>query len=307
MRKCIICAVVLLVLSVFCHGQEGGVPEIGVYPPQIHQQICQESTFTRYLDVINYGDATLNFTAAFSPNPVSWVTAAPLSGQVEPGDTSLIEFNFNSAGLPLANYIVDFVISSNDPENPELVVLTMLHVQDLTILLTPDEDSICQGCSTQLTTIVFGCSEQYSFSWTSDPPGFYSTEKSPVVSPQVNTVYTVTVTDGNYSKQDSVEITVYGTTGIPENQYNSEVTVYPNPVNDQIKLKFISDYKGPGMIEISDLSGRIVLSEAVYIDEGLTGMSIRIADLEPGLYLLTVLSDEGASEALLASSKIFVY
>jgi hypothetical protein len=279
---------ILLIFSIIFYNQVNSQPGIGTFPPQVHQQICQESTFTRYLSVFNTGDATLSFTAGFSPNPVSWVTATPLGGEIQPGDTSLIEFDFNSTGLPLDNYYIDFLISSNDPDNPELVVLTMLHVQDLTILLTPDEDSICMGCSTQLNTIVFGCSEQYSFNWTSDPPGFYSTEKSPVVSPQVNTLYTVTVTDGGYSKEKSVEIKVYGTTGLSENQSMSNVTVYPNPCDEQVTVKFISDMKDTGMLRISDLTGRLIHSEDVMINEGLNELTIPTGGFEKGVYLLSL-------------------
>jgi hypothetical protein len=290
MRRYLIIIVIAIALPVICIGQERVAPHIGTFPPQMHQQICQESTFIRYMDVFNTGDATLSFTAGFSPNPVSWVTATPLSGEIQPGDTSLIEFDFNSTGLPLDNYYIDFLISSNDPDNPEVVVLTMLHVQDLTILLTPDEDSICMGCSTQLNTIVFGCSEQYSFSWASDPPGFSSTEKSPVVSPQVNTLYTVTVTDGGYSKQKSVEIKVYGTTGLIENQSMSNVTVYPNPCDEQVTVKFISELKDTGMICISDLTGRLIHSQDIIINEGPNELTIRTGDFEKGVYLLSLLS-----------------
>ena len=281
--------------------------QIPLQSPQMHQQICQESTFTRYLDVFNTGDSTLVFSAVISPDTLSWVSTSPLSGEIEPGDTSQIEFNFNSTGLPLNNYYADLVINSNDPENPELVVLTMLHVQILTILLNAEDDSICQGCSTQLTTIVFGCSEAYSFNWDSDPPGFSSTEKSPVMSPQVNTTYTVTVTDGNYSSQKSVEIKVYGSSGLTENQTISEVSVYPNPGNDILNLKFISEYSGRGMIRITDLSGRMLLSENVLIYKGLNERSVRSGNIKPGVYLLSVQAENKAKQAVMVTRKIVVY
>lgn len=283
--------------SLIGYSQTDANPQIEIYPPQIHQQICQESTFTRYLNIINTGDQTLIYTAAFSPDTVNWVAAAPLNGIVQPGDTSLVEFNFNSVGLPVENYLADFVISSNDPFTPEKVVLTMLHVQDLHITINPDEDSICMGCSTKLNTSVFGCSEAYYFSWTSDPPGFYSTEKSPSVSPEESTIYMVTVTDGGYSKADSVEIFVNGTIGLPENHVLSGISIFPNPVNYIFKVRFSSEYYGQGFIKINDMSGRMVQSEKIFIEEGLNELSIQIFDCEPGVYLLSVHSDNKVIKA----------
>jgi hypothetical protein len=305
MKKIITATVVPLLISALCQGQ--GSPQINIYPPQMHQQICQESTFTRYLDVFNAGDAVLDYNAGFSPDTVSWVTASPLSGQIQPGDTSQIEFNFNSAGLPLNNYYADLLISSNDPDNPELVVLTMLHVQDLTIILTPEEDSICQGCSTQLNTIVFGCSEQYSFNWASDPPGFYSNEKSPVVSPLVTTTYTVTVTDGNYSSQESVLIKVYGSSGIIDDRLVSNVSVYPNPCNETCMIKFNSEYEGEGLINIIDFTGAVIEADRIIINNGLNEFIMMTANIDPGAYLLSVQADDKSKGSTVLSAKIFIH
>lgn len=304
MRKITTAAIVPLLISALCQGQ--GSPQINIYPPQMHQQICLESTFTRYLDIFNTGDTTLNYNASFSPNPVSWVTAAPLSGQIQPGDTSQIIFNFNSAGLPLDNYYIDLLISSNDPKNPELVVLTMLHVQILNILINPEQDSICQGCFTQLITSVFGCSEAYSFAWASDPTGFSSTEKSPVVSAQVNTTYTVTVTDGNYSGQKSVEIKVYGSSGIKEDRLVSNVSVYPIPCNEACVIKFISEYHGEGLINIIELTGAIIKTTPVMINNGLNEFLIRTGSIDPGAYLLSLHADDRSKRSALLSAKIFI-
>jgi hypothetical protein len=165
-------------------------PEINVFPPQMHQQICQESTFTRYLQVFNTGDSTLYYVANLLAN-VSWVTTTPPSGQVEPGDTSLIEFDFNSSGLPLSNYFDTLHISSNDPENPEVNVITMLHVQDLTIIINPEEDRF-SGMFHELKPMFSDVQDLHHFHGLE--PVSSSVEMT-AVSPQVTTTYTVTVTD----------------------------------------------------------------------------------------------------------------
>jgi hypothetical protein len=303
MNRCFILVINLLIFALNSAGQSG--PVIDTYPPQIHQQICQESTFTRYLNVLNLGDETLVFTGAFSPGPVGWATAAPLSGVIEPGDTSIIEFNFNSSGLPIDNYLVDFILSSNDPVTPELTVLCMLHVQDLHIILEAEDDTVCSGCSTTLNAIVFGCSEAYSFNWTSIPPGFTSTLKSPVVSPLVTSTYIVTVTDGGYSKQDSIEIAVEGPIGITENRPGFGINVYPNPGNGVFNVKFNADGAGQGMINVIDLSARLVLSEEFFINEGENDLLLRATHLEPGIYLILIKADE--LHGIIGISKVFLH
>lgn len=305
MHRYIISSFIFLSYSVISFSQKA--PEINVYPPQIHQQICQESTFTRYLDIFNTGDTVLIYQAEFSPETPGWVTAGPMSGQIQPGDTCQIEFNLNSAGLPLANYLNDFIISNNDPKDSELVVLTMLHVQVLTILINPEADSICLGCSTQLKTSVFGCSETYSFSWSSEPSGFTAVEKSPVVSPQVTTTYTVTVTDGNYSDQKSIVIKVTPSSGINENRLISDVSVFPNPCDEACLLTFSSEYHGEGILTFNDLMGAQIQKTKVIINKGLNEMPVVASTIKPGAYLLSVSIIDKSGRTGVISKKIFIY
>jgi len=306
MIRYIIASITSLAISVLGFGQKA--PEINVYPPQIHQQICQESTFTRFLDLFNTGDTALVYSAAFSPETPDWVVlSGSLSGQIQPGDTNRIEFDFNSAGLPLANYLCNFIISSNDLKDTDLVVITMLHVQVLTILINPEQDSICPGCSTQVKTSVFGCSEAYSFSWTSDPPGFASVEKSPVVSPLVTTNYTVTIADGNYSDQMSVVIKVTPSSGINESSVVSDVSVFPNPSNGDCQLKFNSEWNGEGIIEIFNISGSVNLTIPVNLNKGLNSLPIITGTLKPGTYLLSLRTSDNTGQRNVILKKVFVY
>jgi hypothetical protein len=76
-------------------------------------------------------------------------------------------------------------------------------------------DTICSGESVQLYSLAGGGSGNYEYYWTSTPPGFTSTSENPVVSPLVNTIYNVSLTDG-YTY-------VNGT---------ASVTVHPSPVID---------------------------------------------------------------------------
>lgn len=67
---------------------------------------------------------------------------------------------------------------------------------------------ICAGDSTQLDVSASGGSGTYTYSWSSTPPGFTSTEKNPWAFPSLSTVYTVTVNDGTITKTASVPVNV---------------------------------------------------------------------------------------------------
>jgi hypothetical protein len=67
--------------------------------------------------------------------------------------------------------------------------------------------AVCAGESSQLNVTVTG-GDVYTWSWTSDPPGFASNIQNPVVTPSVTTIYAVTITNGPCSATDSVTITV---------------------------------------------------------------------------------------------------
>lgn len=76
-------------------------------------------------------------------------------------------------------------------------------------------DSVCAGSETQLAVIPSGGSGNYSYNWTSDPPGFNSDIPDPIAMPEENTTYTVFVQDVD----ETLEISLY-------------VSVFPEPAAD---------------------------------------------------------------------------
>jgi hypothetical protein len=68
---------------------------------------------------------------------------------------------------------------------------------------------ICNGGSTQLHALGYGGNfPNYTYSWSSEPPGFNSTEAEPLVTPEVSTTYYVSIFDGFNGAQGSVNVTV---------------------------------------------------------------------------------------------------
>jgi hypothetical protein len=70
-------------------------------------------------------------------------------------------------------------------------------------------DTICSGESVQLYSLAGGGSGTYEYYWTSNPPGFTSTDENPFVSPAVTTVYNVSLTDGYTYVNGTATVTVH--------------------------------------------------------------------------------------------------
>ena len=67
---------------------------------------------------------------------------------------------------------------------------------------------VCAGEQAQLFAVAGGGTLNYSYEWTSNPPGFTSSQPDPYVTPNVTTTYTVTLSDDYNSVTGSVTLTV---------------------------------------------------------------------------------------------------
>lgn len=77
-----------------------------------------------------------------------------------------------------------------------------------TVSATAYPQTVCEGQPIQLVAIASGGSGNYTFSWTSDPPGFSSQESQPMVTPLVTTTYFVSVFDGQITQNSQITVTV---------------------------------------------------------------------------------------------------
>ncbi|MBK9357491.1 MAG: T9SS type A sorting domain-containing protein [Bacteroidales bacterium] len=111
-------------------------------------------------------------------------------------------------------------------------------------------DTVCFGSSSHLFTLAGGGTNNYTYQWTSDPPGFTSNLANPEVSPSQTTVYTVSVSDGFNSTTAGVTITV-------------------NPI-PQISLLPVGD---PRVQIISPTEIGICVFDTITLDAGNTGYS----------------------------------
>jgi hypothetical protein len=78
----------------------------------------------------------------------------------------------------------------------------------LTVSATVDKDVICHDEIVNLFANPEGGSENYSYTWTSDPPGFSSTQQNPSDFPTQDITYYVEVTDGFTTLTADVSVNV---------------------------------------------------------------------------------------------------
>jgi len=76
----------------------------------------------------------------------------------------------------------------------------------LSVLATANPNQVCSGSTVQFNTLVSGGTGNYTYSWTSDPPGFTSDVSNPTDEPQQTTTYFVNVHDDSTSIVNSIEV-----------------------------------------------------------------------------------------------------
>jgi hypothetical protein len=95
--------------------------------------------------------------------------------------------------------------SSCSGEDSTIVTITGVALS-VDVYATPNP--VCTGSFTQLQAVAMGGSNNYSYSWSSNPYGFSSNNPYPVAYPAVNTTYIAEVNDGYNSVTDSVGVVV---------------------------------------------------------------------------------------------------
>jgi len=108
-----------------------------------------------------------------------------------------------------------FVSVSYDPAMPQsdgkftsYGLSALSEIFGLSVVATASPGFVCAGDLVQLDVIITGGSGNFTYSWTSIPPGFISGIKNPTDMPNQDITYHVTVTDGAASASSSVDVSV---------------------------------------------------------------------------------------------------
>lgn len=75
-------------------------------------------------------------------------------------------------------------------------------------------------------------------------------------------------------------------TTVAEKPIFTEMTTWPNPVNNELNVSLTSAMKGNVRMSITDLSGRMVMNENRALTNGLNRMTVPVNELSAGLYVV---------------------
>lgn len=168
-------------------------------------------------------DQTINYGNSATISDATATGAAPLTYQWEPAALLLDPTVLNPVTVALFA-TTTFTLTVNDANGCEQSDEVMIIVQGGPLAVEPsaEPDVLCAGDTVQLRANATGGSGLYTYSWTSDPPGFTSTDANPSASPDETTVYTVTVGDGTGYVSGSVTVVV---NAVPEVYAGSNRTI----------------------------------------------------------------------------------
>jgi hypothetical protein len=147
----------------------------------------------------------------YTINVTGWMLVERITDTIAPGSTSTFDVDFDSNDLEEGTYYGNIMVESNDPDAPEVNIPVTLNVGSgfpLAVNVSADPSTICMGESSQLEADPSGGTGTFTYSWTSDPVGFVSTDPDPVVMPEESTTYFVEVDDGESVVQGQVVVTV---------------------------------------------------------------------------------------------------
>jgi hypothetical protein len=115
-------------------------PVIDISAGSLNATIEVDESMTQTLTISNTGDADLDWTIAEvdgareggcgTPSPISWVSVSPTSGTTAVGSSDNVAVVFDATGLAPGDYSGELCISSNAPDNPEVVVNLSLTVME---------------------------------------------------------------------------------------------------------------------------------------------------------------------------------
>jgi hypothetical protein len=200
-----------------------GTPGVGPYTADIIPPASAVPGETRLRVRITYtgsvdpcGTTTYGEVEDYSVFVLGWLMIDNYGGNLLPGDSALINVELDAADLEAGIYTADINIGSNDPDMAMVTVPITLAVGES----IPSVDAyanpglICEGDSTQLFVDIVGGSGTFTYSWTSFPEGFTSTEPSPVIYPTDTTTYIVEIFDGIFTVTDSAFVEVAAFPGL---------------------------------------------------------------------------------------------
>lgn len=227
-------------------------------------------------DSVCLGD-TVNYSTTWVTGASSYTWTLPagwniISGQ---GTTSISALTGNNSGT------ISFKAKNACDSTTKTLNVTVGTYP--TIALT-DDTTICTGQSVQLTA---GGGNFYS--WTPTLGLSCTNCPNPIANPINTTKYFVSVSDSiGCESIDSVTVTIDPCVGIADVSKDRSIKILPNPTDGKFVLQINSLEAKETVIEISDLSGKIIFKEKYNSKNNSLNETIQLNNTTKGIYQISV-------------------
>ncbi len=89
-------------------------------------------------------------------------------------------------------------------------------------------------------------------------------------------------------------VVIGAATGI-NNNFSNSVKIYPNPSTENVNINFESSNEELLTVNITDLNGRVVLTEKSEVIKGNNVLTVKVKDLTSGMYIITLTSENNSN------------
>lgn len=198
---------------------------------------------------------------------------------------------FNGSGVIFAtipasaNFSIFYrvrVISSNpvDTSNNSPNTLIVTQIAQLNQVISNPGDSACPGDTINLFALNFA----NSYTWSTGD----TTNNINVTQSGVYSVTTVDALGCESTAYDTVFIDPSVCAGIAENDLSAELSLLPNPADEQLTIRFSGSFGNDAELTLSDALGRTVLLTKMHFEND--QQQIDVSALPAGIYSLTLRS-----------------
>ena len=148
-----------------------------------------------------------------------------------------------------------------------------------TIASTP---ATCPTCTDGMATVTpTGGVPPYTYAWS--PSGGSAATATGLAAG----TYTVTITDNSgCTGTANVTVTAINNASITENGADGGIQAFPNPSHGVFYVTANIDHSGEALVEILDISGRVVYTKNVVMNNALSNTGIHLEYAAPGTYVL---------------------
>jgi uncharacterized protein (TIGR02145 family) len=188
-------------------------------------------------------DSTVNNGTILTLHGTTVGGTAPLSWHWEPA-ALLIDPNIQNPVTVNLTTTTTFTLTVTDAINCQSISTRTITVVGLPLAVTSKAtpDTICTSSSTQLQALPVGGSGNYTYTWSSNPPGLTSNISNPVVSPMVTTVYSVQLNDGYSIVNASITVYVF-----PLDFVNISIAPSQNNICAGTQVTYTATPQNPGL------------------------------------------------------------